>query len=41
MTHPYFHATGSAKRWGGVPEDYLAIHDWFDATKEQFADFRS
>ena len=25
---------------GGKPEDYTAIHDWFDATKEQFADAR-
>jgi hypothetical protein len=40
MTHPIFHAASSAKKWGGKPEDYLAIHEWFDATKETFADFR-
>lgn len=28
------------KKWGGVPEDYQAIHDWFDDTKATFADFR-
>jgi hypothetical protein len=26
--------------FGGQPEDYLAIHNWFDATKENFCDFR-
>ena len=40
MTHTWFHAESSAKRYGGKPEDYLAIHDWFDDTKETFADFR-
>ena len=38
--HPIDHARTSAKVFGGAPEDYLAIHDWFDATKEAFADFR-
>ena len=40
MTHPTFHADSSVRLWGGKPEDYLAIHDWLDATKECFADFR-
>lgn len=30
----------TVKKWGGKPEDYAAIHDWFDATKEMFADAR-
>jgi hypothetical protein len=38
--HPYHHAQSSARRHGGVPEDYLALHDWFDASKEFLADFR-
>jgi len=38
--HTYQHAVTSAKKYGGKPEDYLAIHDWFDATKEMFCDFR-
>lgn len=38
--HPYQHAQSAARKWGGVPEDYLAIEHWFDATKETFADFR-
>ena len=33
MAHPWHHAQSSARRFGGVPEDYLAIHDWFDASK--------
>lgn len=40
MTHPNFHAQSSVRKWGGKPEDYLAIHDWLDATKECSADFR-
>lgn len=40
MTHPLFHAESSARLWGGKPGDYLAIHNWLDATKECFADFR-
>jgi hypothetical protein len=40
MTHTVFHAQSSARRFGGKPEDYQAIHDWFDQTKETFADFR-
>ena len=40
MTAPYYHATASATRFGGKPEDYLPIHNWFDATKECWADFR-
>lgn len=40
MTHALFHARSSAKLWGGEPRDYQAIHDWFDETKKEFADFR-
>lgn len=35
---PLTHANASVKRYGGVPEDYLHIHDWFDATKSAYAD---
>lgn len=28
------------KRYGGIPEDYLRIHDWFDSTKSAWADVR-
>lgn len=40
MAHAFHHALSSAKRFGGKPEDYLAIHDWFDATKEMEPSFR-
>lgn len=38
--HTYQHAESSARKFGGKPEDYQKIHDWFDATKETFCDFR-
>ena len=37
MAHPYHHCLSSVKTWGGVPEDYLPIHQWFDATKRHYA----
>ena len=40
MAHPYNHSISSAKKFGGVPEDYQVIHDWFDATKEHYANWR-
>jgi hypothetical protein len=38
--HTIHHAETSAKIFGGKAEDYLAVHDWLDATKETFCDFR-
>jgi len=40
MAHPYHHAISSARKWGGEPEDYQKIHDWFDESKAHMADFR-
>lgn len=40
MSHPLKHAESSARLFGGKAEDYEKIHDWFDATKETFADYR-
>lgn len=40
MGHCYHHALSSARRFGGVAEDYLALHNWFDASKAITADFR-
>lgn len=40
MTATYYHAESSVRVFGGVPEDYIAIHNWFDETKSTFADFR-
>ncbi|MFX4300042.1 DUF6915 family protein [Pseudosulfitobacter pseudonitzschiae] len=40
MAHPYHHAESSARKYGGIPEDYLEIHRWFDGSKSQIANFR-
>lgn len=40
MAHAYYHAKSSARRFGGVPEDYLALHEFMDHTKLHFADAR-
>ncbi len=40
MVASYHHAVSAAREWGGVPEDYLAIHVWFDETKQVLADQR-
>lgn len=40
MAHPYHHAVSSARRHGGVPEDYQAIHDWFDESKKSLGNWR-
>lgn len=40
MAHPYHHALSSAKRFGGRPEDYLPLHNWFDASKAHEPTFR-
>lgn len=33
---PYYHAEQSAKRFGGVPEDYIDIHELMDSTKAAY-----
>lgn len=40
MSHPYHHAESSARKYGGVPEDYLDIHIWFDVSKAHMANYR-
>lgn len=40
MAHSYHHAVSSARKFGGQPGDYQAIHDWFDGSKQILADFR-
>lgn len=34
------HAKSSAKKYGGMPEDYLAIHDMMDCSKAALPDVR-
>ena len=40
MATPLIHATSSAKRWGGTPEDYVALHSKMDCSKKYFPDNR-
>lgn len=37
---PFAHAKNSAKKHGGIPEDYQAIHDLMDSSKSAMADMR-
>ncbi len=36
----YNHCKSSVKYFGGEEDDYLAIHQWFDESKDHFADIR-
>lgn len=36
---PWFHAISSAKKFGGEPEDYIELHNWFDETKSLTGDW--
>jgi hypothetical protein len=40
MANPYHHALSSQRKWGGEIEDYIALHTWFDESKEHHGDFR-
>lgn len=40
MSHPYYHALSSVRRWGGAVYDYRPLHDWFDQSKAILADPR-
>jgi hypothetical protein len=37
---PWEHAKHSVKKWGGTPEEYMAIHDFIDSSKAHFPDMR-
>lgn len=37
---PFKHAKGSVARWGGKPDDYIAIHDFIDSSKMAMPDMR-
>lgn len=40
MAKPWIHSESSARRYGGKPEDYIAIHDFLDGSKGTIADSR-
>lgn len=40
MAKPYIHSVSCVKKWGGIPEDYVDIHDFMDSSKAVFPDNR-
>jgi hypothetical protein len=40
MSKPWIHAMASAKKFGGVPEDYIEIHNLMDSSKGCIGDNR-
>ena len=40
MATAYFHALSSVKQWGGVVENYIDIHTWFDESKGHLASWQ-
>lgn len=40
MAHTYYHARTNVRMFGGCENDYIHLHNWMDATKESFSDFR-
>jgi hypothetical protein len=36
----WYHAQSSARKWGGVAEDYLPIHEFIDSSKKIIGDSR-
>ena len=40
MSKPIYHAMSSVKRYGGVVEDYIEIHNLMDSSKSAIADNR-
>ncbi len=40
MSKPWIHSLSSAKKFGGVPEDYMDIHNLMDSSKSTIADSR-
>lgn len=40
VSKPWVHSESSARRFGGQPSDYLALHDFLDSSKGTIADSR-
>jgi hypothetical protein len=40
LSNPLVHAERSAKKWGGTPDEYLELHQFFDQTKAHVPDNR-
>lgn len=37
MSHCFYHAVSSARKFGGKPDDYQPLHNWFDESKQHIA----
>jgi hypothetical protein len=37
--HPFHHSQDCVRRFGGKPEDYQTINNWFDESKAHYAGF--
>lgn len=40
MSKPWIHSVSSAKKFGGKPEDYIAVHEFLDSSKGAVSDNR-
>src|SRR5215217_7457820 len=40
MADPFYHAKSSVRKWGGIADDFITVHQWFDASKAITCDFR-
>jgi hypothetical protein len=40
MAHAFYHARSSARKFGGIPEDYYDLHEFMDSTKQHVPDAR-
>ncbi len=40
MSKPYIHSVSSTRKFGGVPEDYIEIHNLMDSSKGAIPDNR-
>lgn len=38
--NPYVHAANAARKYGGIPEDYLEIEQFLDSAKDHLGDVR-
>lgn len=36
----WYHAVSAARKWGGKPEDYLAVEEFIDSSKKVIGDVR-
>ena len=40
MSHTYYHARTNVRMFAACIQDYIHLHNWMDATKESYCDYR-